>query len=81
MEHLGSRSLNASGSYCSYKAHETNQFSKKDVRKVLEGAWGNFFQEVPPQKYYANKAYAPKALSVTLSRATSPKVGGFVFVH
>jgi len=31
------------------------------VLKVLEGAWGNFFQEVPPQKYYANKAYAQEA--------------------
>ena len=56
-------------------------FAIKMCVKFLKGVWGKLLSRSFPQKKYVNEAYVPKALSVTLSRATSPKVGGLVFVH
>ena len=76
---MGPKVLAGANAYIK-RTKQTN-LARKMCVKFLKGVWGKLLSRSFPQKKYVNEAYAPKALSVTLSRATSPKVGGFVFVH
>ena len=66
---MGPKVLAGANAYI--KRVKRTNLARKMCVKFLKGVWGKLLSRSFPQKKYVNEAYVPKALSVTLSRATS----------